>query len=277
MKARKLLASAMAGMAALAQAQTAQAHDFWVQPLKFWIQPNTAVLTTMQVGHGPARERWAVDAARVTLFRSIGPGDVVTDHRAALGAGVMDRDHPIALPAPGTHVLVLQTSYAESILPGPRFTAYLKEEGLTPALALRQRTGTQGRPGREVYSRRAKSIIQVGPPSNRPQPWVTRPLGLTLEIVPDVNPYSVGAGEALPVRVFYEGKPLAGATVKLTNLHADDRPVVSYRTDARGRAIFKTPRKGAWQLNVLWTKPVEGSRNIDFDTTFSSLTFGFTP
>lgn len=269
------LAGALAGFAATAMALTAEAHDFWVQPLKFWIPPDSAVVTTLQVGHGPARERWDVDAARVKLFRSIGPGEAVTDHRAALGQGVMDRDHRIVLTAPGTHVLVLETSHAQSTLPGPRFTAYLKEEGLTPALLRRQRDGTESQPGREIYSRRAKSIVQVGPASNRPQPWVTRALGLTLEIVPEVNPYALGAGETLPVRVFYEGKPLAGATVKLNNLAADAKPVVSYRTDARGRAVFRIPRRGAWQLNVLWTKPVTASPEADFDTTFSSLTLGF--
>lgn len=277
MNPRKHIACALVGITASALAQAALAHDFWVQPLQFWIAPNSAVMTTLQVGHGPARERWDVEAARVTLFRSVGPGEIVTDHRAALGIGVMDRDHRITLAAPGTHVLVLQTGHAESTLPGPRFTAYLRDEGLTPALMQRQRDKAQSKPGREIYSRRAKSIVQVGPASSKPQPWVTRPLGLSLEIVPEVNPYTLGAGETLPIRVFYEGKPLAGATVKLNNLDADARPVVSYRTDARGRAVFRTPRKGAWQLNVLWTKVIKGNPKADFDTTFSSLTFGFPP
>lgn len=277
MNIRRYVACALAGSIATAFGSAALAHDVWVQPLKFWIAPNSAVVTTLQVGHGPARERWDVEAARVTRFQSVGPGETITDHRPALGAGVMDRDHPIALAAPGTHVLVLQTSYAQSTLPGPRFTAYLNDEGLTPALMQRQRDKTQSQPGREIYSRRAKSIVQVGSASDKPQPWVTRPLGLTLEIVPEVNPYALGAGESLPIRVFYEGKPLPGATVKLNNLDADARPVVTYRTDGQGRAVFRTARKGAWQLNVLWTKPLKGNPKADFDTTFSSLTFGFPP
>ncbi len=274
---RRHMAGALVAITASVLGPAARAHDFWVQPLQFWIPPKSAVPVTLQVGHGPARERWDVDAARVTLFRSLGPGERVTNHRAALGKGIMDGDHQIVLVAPGTHMLVLETSHAQSTLPGPRFTAYLKDEGLTPALAVRRRDRSEGQPGREIYSRRAKSIVQVGPASNKPQPWVTRPLGLTLEIVPEVNPYAVGADGVLPVRVFYQGKPLAGATVKLNNLAADARPVVSYRTDANGRAVFKTPRKGAWQLNVLWTRPIAGNPDADFDTTFSSLTFGFRP
>jgi uncharacterized GH25 family protein len=256
-------------------AAPAVGHDFWVQPLDFWIAPNTSVMTTLQVGHGEFRERWDSDPARVTLFRSLGPGGEVVDHRPVLRAGSMSQDHPIRFGAAGTHVLMLQTNYAESTLPALRFNDYLKQEGLTPALALRARTRTEDRPGREIYSRRAKALVQVGAATDKPQPWVTRPVGLSLEIVPDVNPYALGAGGRLPVRVVYQGKPLPGATVKLNDLHFDGRPVKSLVTDAAGRAVFVIPRRGAWQLNVLWTKPLIGNPEADFDTTFSSLTFGF--
>lgn len=253
----------------------AKAHDFWVQPLNFWIAPHSAVMTRLQVGHGEARERWDADPARVLQFRSLGPGGVVTDHRRALRAGSMNQDHTIALGAPGTHVIVLQTSHAASTLPAPRFNDYLQAEGLTPALAHRTRTKAENREGREIYSRRAKALVQVGPASAEAQPWVTRPLGLTLEIVPEVNPYRKGGGRDLPVRVLFEGKAVAGALVKLNNLRIDGRPAKTVLTDRAGRAVFTVPRSGAWQLNVIWTKPVFGNPKADFDTTFSSLTFGY--
>lgn len=253
------------------------AHDFWVQPLKFWIAPNSAVMTTLQVGHGEARQRWNVAIDRVLRFDSIGPEGKTVDHRPELRVGTMDQDHLLAFGAPGTHVLVLQTSYADSELPAIRFNDYLKQEGLTPALELRKRTRTEDRPGREIYSRRAKALVQVGPPSDKPQPWVTRPVGLSLEIVPELNPYAVGAGEELPVKILFDGKALAGATVTLNNLQFDGHPIQTVISDAAGRAVFKFPRTGSWQLNVLWTKPLKGNSKADFDTTFSSLTLGFGP
>lgn len=262
-------------IAAAAVSTAAAAHDFWVQPLDFWISPNTSVMTTLQVGHGEFRERWNSDASRVVLFRSVGPGGAIADHQRELRAGTMNQDHLIGFGAAGTHVLVLQTNYAASTLPGLRFNDYLKQEGLTPALELRARTKVEDQPGREIYSRRAKALVQVGPATDKAQAWVTRPVGLSLEIVPEVNPYAIGAGGELPVRVIYQGKPLAGATVKLNNLQFDGRPLESVITDAAGRAVFKFPRNGAWQLNVLWTKPLAGNPKADFDTTFSSLTFGF--
>lgn len=261
--------------ATVALGLAAAAHDFWVQPLNFWIQPNSEVLARFQVGHGELRERWDADPARVLEFRSLGPGGATADHRGALSAGSMDQDHPVALGAAGTHVLVLQTSHALSTLPAVRFNDYLRQEGLTPAIQRRTTSKTSSSPGREIYSRRAKALVQVGPATNKAQPWVTRPVGLTLEIVPGVNPYAPTAGARLPVQVLYDGKPLPGATVKLNNLEADGQPVETLVTDATGRANFKLRRTGAWQLNVVWTKPLIGNPKAEFDTTFSSLTFGF--
>lgn len=34
-------------------------------------------------------------------------------------------------------------------------------------------------------------------------------------------------------------------------------------------------RSGTWLLNVVWTQPAAVPADVDFDTTFSSLTFGF--
>ena len=96
-----------------------------------------------------------------------------------------------------------------------------------------------------------------------------------MEIVPEKNPYTLASNQELPVRIFYDGKPLAGALVKLTNLEFDIRPVAIHRSDKDGRASFQVPRTGTWLVNVIWTRPLKGNPKADFDTTFASLTFGF--
>lgn len=262
----------LAGLCCLAA--PAWAHDFWLQPGRFWTSVGAVTPMTIQLGHGADRETWPLRLERIVLFRSIGPGGVA-DRRAELRAGPAPQQ--LGFAAPGTHVLALQTNYSQSDLPALRFNDYLKEEGLRPAQQLRQRTRTTDKPGREIYSRRVKTLVQVGPAGAGPQPHVTRPLGLSLEIVPELNPYAPRRGKALPVRVFYEGRPLAGATVKLTNLDDDAKPVAKVLTNAAGRAVLDVPARGAWLLNVVWTKPLAGDRRGDFDTTFSSLAFGYPP
>jgi uncharacterized GH25 family protein len=129
--------------------------------------------------------------------------------------------------------------------------------------------------GSENYSRCAKSIVQVGPPDAWSQAQVTQPLGLPLEIVPEVSPYAEPGSATLPVRVLYAGQPLKGALVKLTNLERDAAPFEMQLTDTAGRASFAMPAAGSWLLNVTWTKTQPVSSETDFETTFSSLSFGF--
>lgn len=255
-------------------ASAAAAHDFWVQPQVFAAPVGAAVPVTVEVGHGSFRQRWSVAIDRVASFATVGPGGTV-DRRADLHLDSGASDAELRFAAPGTYLVVLTTNHASSNLPAIRFNDYAKTEGLVPALAVRAKAGTADTPGREIYSRRAKALVEIGT-TTAPQPWVTKPLGLTLEIVPERNPYALKPDEALPVRVYYDGRPLAGALVKLTNLDFDAKPVRAATTDTGGRAVFGIPFRGLWQMNVIWTKQIAGTPQADFDTTFSSLTFGTT-
>lgn len=258
-------------LAATLSATTTAAHDFWLQPRDFAAGVGVAVPITIEVGHGAARQRWSSALDRIVTFAAVGPSGT-RDLRAALRPAGGAADAEVAFAAPGTYVVVLETTRAESNLPAIRFNDYIKAEGLAPAIAARARGKSADTPGRELYSRRAKSLVAIGP-GTTPQPQVTRPVGLTLEIVPDRDPYGAAFDMTLPVTVYYQGKPLAGAMVKLNNLDFDARPVAVHPTDAGGHAVFTVPFKGLWQMNVVWTRPINDAR-ADFDTVFSSLTFG---
>lgn len=257
-------------------ATSGSAHDFWVQPNEYWLKPQVVTPLTLQVGHGPYRQRSPMPLSRITRFEAATPSGTIVNLRGNLHPGGNTEDANVRFSEPGAYVLVLETDdRAQSHLPAIRFNDYLQVEGLTPALEQRKRTLHMESEGSESYSRRAKAIVQLGPPGAGPQGQVTQPLGLTLEIVPEQSPYSQPRPATLPVRVIYEGHPLAGALVKLTNLEHDDVPYEMHLTDRGGRARFSMPAAGTWLLNVIWTKPLPSSRDTDFETIFSSLSFGF--
>lgn len=224
------------------------------------------------VGHGAARQRSAIPASRITQFRSSGPGGVANRiGDLTLGSAT---DASLRFAAAGTYVVYFSTSNIPSDLPAKRFNEYASAEGLTPVLERRAASGAINKPGRELYSRRGKAIVQVGPVGAAAQPQVTRPVGLGLELVPLSNPYA-GNSPQMTVQVLYQGQPLSGALVKLNNLAADAQPVEMHRSDAAGRATFRARRAGQWQYNVVWSQPLANNSTADFLTTFSSLTFGF--
>jgi uncharacterized GH25 family protein len=266
---------AMGALVLFAGASIATAHDFWVQPSDFWLTPDAVASMTLQVGHGESRQRSPIALRRITRFEALAPSGRAIDLRAELDPGGASQDGEFRLVAPGAYVLVLETDEAYSRLPADRFNEYLQAEGLTAALEHRRRMHRMSEEGIERYSRRAKSLVHVGAPNAELDAQVTRPLGLALEIVPDVSPYVDRTGSRFPVRVIYEGRPLAQALVKLTDLENDELPVEAHRTDSDGRATFVVPDRGAWLLNVVWSRPLPNAADAEFETIFSSLVFGF--
>lgn len=219
------------------------AHEFWVQPSEFQIAPGAALSVELQVGDGPMRQRSPIPLHRITRFDAIGPRGGPIDVRAGLAATAK---HDVTFDTSGIYVLTLTTDNR----------AYSH---------------------RERYGRAAKSIVQVGVASEQSQAHVTKPLGLPLEIVPVVSPYSEPRPTSLPVRIVYEGYALPGVYVKLYDLEQDLAPVDMRRTDHSGLATFPMPASGSWLVSVVWTKRLENSPDADFETIFASLTFGSAP
>lgn len=264
-----------AAWAALIAATPLAAHDFWIQPQRFQAQPGAAFPATFQVGHAAFRQRWDLGAKHIILLNDITTGDRRDIRSDLTGGGTADL--VTTFTTPGVHALAMQSTYALSDLPAIRFNDYARAEGLALVLAARQRAGTSGKPGRERYSRRGKALVQVGAQTLANQALATRAVGLKLEVVPERNPYALDASRVLPVRIMYKGRRLPGATVKLTSLEFDAKPLAVAVTDRNGRARFRVPPVGEWLVNVIWSEPVRGDPNADFDTTFSSLTFGYNP
>jgi uncharacterized GH25 family protein len=224
-------------------ARAGHAHEFWVQPSKFQTAPGAPLSVALQVGDGSMRQRSPIPLHRITRFDSIGPSGELIDVRTSLAATAK---HDVTFDAPGTYVLALATDNR----------AYSH---------------------RERYSRAAKSIVQVGAASGQSQAYVTKPLGLQLEIVPIVSPCSERRPTSIPVRIVYEGYVLPGAHVKLYSLEQDLTPIDVRRTDHTGLATFPLPSSGSWLISVVWTRRLENSPDADFETTFASLTFGCVP
>jgi len=218
------------------------AHDFWVQPDDYHAEPGISVPITLQVGHGPSRQRSQLPLRRITRFAAVAPDGTSVDLHDSVDLGAATEDGNLTFPAPGTYVVVLETDNRARTLDGA-----------------------------ESYSRHSKALVQVGSSASA---QATQPLGMTLEIVPEVNPYSLPAAGRLPVHVLFEGRPVAGAWIELTNLEHDSAPVEAHLTDEEGHCSFTVPAGGKWLLNVVWKKLRSDNEETQFESYFSSLSFG---
>lgn len=268
MRWRRLAALALLATAA----QPAFAHDFWIALDHWHLAEDGPVQADFRVGTAAEPERWQLRPERVVAFRSVAPDRTITDRTAMLIPPETREwfDAIVPFSGAGTHLLVFETTPATSDLEAKPFDDYVAHEGLTEVAAHRAAIKTPGTNGRELYARRAKALVQIGPDCS---PHALQPVGLSLEIVPLVNPHC-SKGDTMTVEVRFRGRPLAGALVRMENL-SNPAGEAELRTDADGRVTFAMPRSGSWKISLVWSVPIEGNALAEYDTLFSSLSFGF--
>lgn len=264
---------ARAAAAALALLSVAEAHDFWIEAAPWRAEPGAPVEVGLYVGHATDRVAWSAPPARVLSFDRVTPTGVESlrdalryDAIRKVWSGRLDAGkRPV-------EVYAFETNDTTSVLDAEKFDAYARDEGLTLVLARREASGAASAPGRERYSRRAKTLLAApGAATDRTPPPLARQ---TLEIAPLVNPFALRADEPLRLMVLYKGAPLAGASVKFESLDSGLLPPHRRATDRSGVAVFDLPKRGAWKASVVWSEPTKNDAEADYRTVFASLTFG---
>ena len=252
-------------VAALTLAAPAFAHDFWIEPSTFRPAVGSTLGVRLVVGQGFRGDALPRNPAMIARFVLVtDAGETPVGGRAA--------DEPagaVRIEQPGLGLIGYRSLESTVSLEAAKFEAYLKEEGLESVIAARAKSGDSQKPSRELFSRSAKSLIEAGGEGSG---GFDRVLGLTLEIVPEKNPYAMKAGDTLPVRLLYEGKPLAGALV-VALAYDDPEAKIAQRTGPDGRAALRLPKEGAWLVKAVHMVPVSGNPNADWRSIWASLTF----
>lgn len=245
------------------------AHDFWLEPDRFFLDVEGSQAVSIFIGHPDEKIRWDLQPERLIAVRRVSSHEV-RDQFQYYQSG--DPALTMQVDAPGLHWVTVETQDSISELPADRFNDYVEKENLTAIEMDRIRKRKVEEAGIERYSRRAKTLVAVGDWEAGNDDHITRPLGLTLEIIPALNPLSAEAGSPLPFEVRYRGQPLSGALIKIIRLDQDEemRKVV---TGSDGRVIIPRPETGRWMYHVIWGSPLPDSYDQDYDTIFSSLTF----
>lgn len=220
-------------------APLARAHDLWLIPPQS-ATPGRPVTVEAVVGMDFPRGE-AADAARFVTRRATGPaGDVPL---TAGDSGLL-RCEPAA---PGVHSAAVVTAPKLIDLSADEFNHYLVADGLPHIYLLRFKEKTLNQPSRERYSKSPKCLVRVG---NGGGGEPTKPMGLPLEIVPLVNPFGVRPGGALPVRVLFQGRPLAAANLGWARPGDGELPAGTARTDGSGEALIPISKPGLTTIRL---------------------------
>lgn len=97
---------------------------------------------------------------------------------------------------------------------------------------------------------------------------ITKPLGMRLEIVPMKNPTALKAGEVLPIKVFYEGKPLEGASIDAEGYHKE-----TARTGKDGIADVVIKKPGKQVIAASYKTPLKDNPDADQLSISTNIVF----
>jgi len=262
---RILPASAVVLSVALLSGGPLLAHDMWIEPATFFPQSGQLVGVGLRVGEDLLGDPIPRNPALIHQF-------VVEDASGRTPVVGRDGAEPAGIvraAMPGLLVIGYRSHPSAVTLDAAKFNQYLKEEGLESIAAIRARRSDSGTAVRELFSRCAKSLILTGPAS---ESQADRALGFPLELMAEKNPYALGAGQELPVRLTFDNRPLAGVLVVAINrLNPLDK--INARSDAEGRVRFPLKHNGVWMVKAVHMVPAAADTGADWASYWASLTF----
>jgi len=261
----RLLRSSMLIRMGLLATAPLLAHDMWIEPMTFAPQTGEIVGVKLRVGQDLLGDPLPRATSLINQF-------IVEDsegRKPLVGRDGSDPAGFLRVATPGLLVIGYNSNPSAVELTPEKFNQYVKEEGLDTIAALRASRNETSSKAREIFSRCAKSLVLSGPPSESAG---DRRLGFTLELVAERNPYTLRAGQDLPVRLTYENHPLAGALVVAMNrLKPSDK--VTARTDRDGRVRLRLHQGGMWMIKAVHMIPAPAGSNAEWASYWASLTF----
>lgn len=258
----------LAAMLLLCASLNAAAHEFWMWPNTFALQPGGELRLSLLVGErfeGQLTGFGRHQARGLRHYSAASPVDLMAQVPQQDQA-----DFALRLRRPGTHVIAYDSAANLADLPADKFNAYLADEGLEHIARQREASGAANTPGRERFSRNVKTMISVG---GRTDASYRVRTGQRLEIVPLADPLKAAAPATLRFRLLFDNKPLAQALLKAW--HKQDGKLVTARarSDAQGRLSLTLPHAGPWMLSVVHMIPATGVPDLDWDSYWGNLIF----
>ena len=251
---------------ALVVAPSASAHDYWIEASKFRLALGDRVLFYLRVGESFSGKPAAFAPEWVKRFHI----DGATQHDDV----TLLREDPAGMAKAqeqGLQVVSYENASTYLELPAERFNKYLQMEGLESVLRARQEAGASEEPGKEVFSRCAKALLWVDG-DGAADAHLGKPAGLTLELMPEQNPYRLAAPATLGVQLLYRGEPVVGALIMALNKSAPAE-VQKVQSGPDGRAAFKLPRRGLWLVKAVHMVAAEAQAKEAWRSYWASLTF----
>ncbi|MEM6306496.1 MAG: DUF4198 domain-containing protein [Pseudomonadota bacterium] len=245
----------------------AHAHEFWIAPLAYQVNPFERVVANFHVGQdfkGPAFPFVPRRRAQTLIVMN----GVVQTYAGMLG------DRPALQFDSGDGGLMILAHETKNDMVTYRdwekFTGFAQNKDFPAALARHAERGLPQTGFRETYRRYAKSLVAVGRGAGADQR-----VGFDIEIVALGNPYTTSA-DHLAVQLWYQGLPWPGAQVEIFAKSPDQTVVVTQgRTNANGVATIAVKPNHTYMIDAVALEERDGTAPTDavWHSLWANLTF----
>lgn len=246
------------------------AHEFWIEPLAYQIEPDGTLEAHIVNGQEFAGGKLAFLPQRFVNFMLFS-GDQTARVEGRPGDIPALQQEPLA---EGLNIAAYQANnaivdYAE----WEKFQKFVDHKDFGDVRSLHEARGISVDGFKEVYSRHAKTLIGVGNSEG-----ADRRVGLETEIVALTNPYVDDTSAGFQVQVFYRNDVRPDTQVEVFEKAANGTvAIATYRTNAEGIAVFPVRPGYRYMVDaVVLREPSDAlfERNgAVWETLWANLTF----
>ncbi|MCE7042713.1 DUF4198 domain-containing protein [Dyadobacter sp. CY312] len=246
------------------------AHEFWLEPAKFWLKINEKVRIDLMVGEDYQGDQSNGHKYRILKLDHYANGIRTDIRNKVYGDSLSSID--ITFPTEGSQLIAFNNTSKFIELEADMFNEYLRTEGLDNVAKLRLQNSDTLKAGRELYQRCVKTLVQVG---NKTDASYALNTGMRLEIIPSKNPYDQKSKGPIQFKVLFDNKPLNNALVLAWHLVDGKTIHQKLRSDKNGQVVFPVDQTGKWMISTVHMVATENLKEADWQSYWGSYTFGF--
>ncbi len=249
----------------------AYAHEYWIAPEKYQVQPGEAIRGTFRNGEefkGVALAFFTKTTVNfIEVFEGKGtrltprPGD-----SSALQITAPEKEGLLTVIYETTPSIVTYKEWE-------KFLAFTKHKDFPNAEADHIAAGWSQDIIKETYTRHIKTLIAVGDGKGE-----DAKLGMTTEFVALTNPYTDDLADGMKVALYYDGAPRADAQVEVFDRAPDESVTITlHRTDAEGVASIPVIAGHEYLFDGVVLRKADGGGTTPdapvWQTLWAALTF----
>ncbi|MDI6854054.1 MAG: DUF4198 domain-containing protein [Deltaproteobacteria bacterium] len=240
-------------LASFCAGSQAYGHNFWLLVSDDAPKAGEPVMVEIGWGHKFPKDE-QIKEGRLGVIRALGPdGQEVPLKKLSI------TQYELVPPAKGVYLIAAQVA--------PDFLTKTKD-----GFKLQSKKGVTDAVSCFRFDMATKTFVNAG----GQKPGLAGSADSSLEIMPLKNPLTQKKGDTFPLRVMFQGKPLAGAEVKVTHDNWPDpqKPFASIgKTDAKGEIRVELKQPGRWLIVTSHKTPYEPPDECDEHYYTASLTF----